>query len=112
MSPDDVDVVNFCDSEQINSLAADAQAQARELLLGGPSIKSRYFTHAFLTQIFPEGHPFADRLAQRVEYWTCLFSTPQDYSMEHKAPAPERGRKGFVLMTVGNPATVPQPKAV
>ena len=79
------------------------------MLLGaGRATTAGYSCHTFLEIVFPPGHPYETAFEQRRLYWRHWFSTPQDYSNPpSKVPAPHRGRKGIVEMTVGDSAAAP-----
>lgn len=100
--PEDVDLVNFCDSANINSVDARIRSQVTDLLVGGESTKAAYHTHTFLVVRFPPGHKYEARFEAMRKYWRDWFAVPQDYSQTHKTPAPWRGSKGIVQMSVGD----------
>lgn len=108
LDPDDVDVVNFGDSANLNAAAAaHGAAQIVALLNGGNATKATYRTHSFLRISFPAGHPMGASFGAQRLYWRKWFATPQDYTGPVKIPAPHRGRKGIVQFTVGNPILCP-----
>jgi len=102
LDPEDVDVVNYCESSALNAVTSTLQRRIQQLLNGRDSTKTEYDTHTFLVIRFPAGHPFAARFEERRKYWRDWFSRPQDYSGPKKLPAPWRGRKGIVQMNVGD----------
>ena len=109
LDPDDIDLANFASADEINALSAAAQHSAALLLNGRKCTKTSYSCHTFLLIFFPPGHPFAPNFEVQRRYWRDWFATPQDYSKPPlKTPAPHRGRKGIVHMTVGDPASAPQ----
>jgi hypothetical protein len=107
MEPDDIDLANFCDAANLNSLSQPAQASITPLLNGREATKAKYNTHTFLVVRFPEGHPFEAKFEEMRKYWLDWFSRPQDYSGPKKIPAPWRGRKGLVRMSVGDSKLCP-----
>ena len=107
MEPDDIDLANFCDAANLNSLSPKAQATVTPLLNGRETTKVKYNTHTFLVVRFPPGHPFEAQFDQMRKYWLDWFSRCQDYSGPKKIPAPWRGRKGLVLVSVGNSTLCP-----
>jgi hypothetical protein len=103
LNPEDVDVVNFCDSTNLNAAAsAHSASQIQAMLDGRAATKSTFATHTFLVVHFPPGHPFAETFERGRRYWRSWFATPQHYSGTSKIPATERGDKGIVQMTVGD----------
>jgi hypothetical protein len=104
LDPEDVDVVNFGNSDNINKASAKhGSHEVGALLDGREETKAVYRTHSFLVLHFPAGHPMAEKYEARRQYWRDLWSQPQDYTGPVKKPALEtRGRRGFVQMTVGN----------
>ena len=107
LDPEDVDVVNFCESSVLNSLPPAAQTQITPLLNGREATRTDYSTHSFLAIRFPSGHPYAANFENRRKYWLDWFSRPQDYSGTKKVEAPWRSRKGFVQMSVGDARLCP-----
>jgi hypothetical protein len=109
VNPEDVDVVNFAHATEVNNLPPAMRVGVTNTLLNAKeSTQPVYSTHTFLEIRFPTGHVFAAGAeAQRI-YWRRWFATPQDYShYSVKRPAPQRGRKGIVQMTIGNPTLAP-----
>ena len=102
LDPEDVDVVNFCDSTNLNTSAGTHGPQIIALLNGGKSTQAAYKTHTFLRVHFPAGHAMAANFEAQRKYWRDWFAIPQDYTGPVKLPAPHRGRKGIVQMSVGN----------
>jgi len=108
LDPGDVDLVNFQAGTLLNSVPSESRAEVLSLLTGIPSLKARYQVHAFTVIMFPPDHRYAQRSDDRLRYWTALFTTPQRYGANgSKSPAPERGRKGIALMTVGDGTVAP-----
>lgn len=108
VDPDDIDLVNFVDAAEVNAIAALERPRAAALLNGRDATKTSYSCHSFLEIVFPAGHIFAAKFEQKRLYWRRWWSTPQDYSKPPmKTPAPHRGSKGIVLMTVGSSAQAP-----
>lgn len=107
LDPDDVDVVNFCDSANINTVAGAHGTRITAMLDGRESTKATYKTHTFLLVRFPGGHPMAANFEALRKYWRAWFATPQDYTGPVKVPAPHRGRKGIVQMNVGDATLCP-----
>jgi len=107
LHPEDVDVVNFCGSSELNAVAPASQKLVQPLLNGRESTRAEYDTHTFLLVCFPAGHPFAANFEARRKYWRDWFSRPQDYTGSKKIPAPWRGRKGIVRMNVGDAILCP-----
>lgn len=108
LNPEDIDLVNFVFSGEINALPLGDRPLATALLNGREATKSQFSCHTFLETVFPPGHPFAPAFERQRRYWRKWWSTPQDYSKPPvKVPAPHRGSKGIVLMTVGAPAAAP-----
>jgi hypothetical protein len=108
LDPEDVDVVNFGEAANLNAAAGiHGGAGIAALLDGRESTKIAYKTHSFLTVFFPAGHAMAASFESQRKYWRTWFATPQDYTGAVKAPAPRRGRKGIVQMTVGDAKLCP-----
>ena len=107
LDPEDVDVVNFCDSANLNASAAANGSRIIALLDGGKATQAIYKTHTFLRVHFPAGHAMAANFEAQRKYWRDWFAIPQDYTGPVKIPAPHRGRKGFVQMNVGNATLCP-----
>ncbi len=107
LDPDDVDVINYCESSALNALDAAVQKRIQPLLNGHGSTKDGYNTHTFLEIRFAAGHPFSAAFDAQRKYWRDWFSRPQDYSGTEKRPAPWRGRKGIVQMSIGKPSHCP-----
>ena len=107
LDPDDVDVVNYCESSALNDMDPSVQKRIWLLLNGRDSTKTEYDTHTFLEIRFPVGHPFAASFDAHRKYWRDWFSRPQDYTGIVKVPAPWRGRKGIVQMSIGDPSLCP-----
>ena len=107
LDPEDIDAVNFCDSVNINAVAGAHGTRITALLDGRESTKATYKTHTFLSIQFPNGHMMAATFEAQRKYWRTWFATPQDYAGPVKVPAPHRGRKGIVQMSVGNSTLCP-----
>lgn len=108
IDPDDIDLVNFVSANEINAIPAPDRPRAAALLNGRDATKAAYSCHTFLGTVFPPGHLFEPVFERQRLYWRKWWSTPQDYSKPPvKAPAPLRGSKGIILMTVGAPAAAP-----
>jgi hypothetical protein len=108
LDPEDVDVVNFADSADLNAAAAtEGGSQITAFLGGREATKIAYRTHSFLVVHFPDGHALAGSFEPQRKYWRKWLATPQDYTGPLKVPAPHRGRKGIVQMTVGNAILCP-----
>ena len=108
LDPEDVDVVNFGDSANLNAAAAKhGGTQILTLLDGREATKTAYKSHTFLRIHFPAGHVMAAGFESQRKYWRTWFATPQDYTSSVKVPAPKRGRKGIVQMTVGDATLCP-----
>lgn len=107
LDPEDVDVVNFCDSANLNTVSAAHGTSIIALLNGGKATQATYKTHTFLRVHFPAGHVMGANFEAQRKYWRDWFATPQDYTGPAKVPAPHRGRKGIVQMSVGNATLCP-----
>lgn len=108
LEPDDIDLVNFVNAAEVNAISVADRPRATALLDGREATKGTYSCHTFLEIVFPPGHPFAPNCEQQRRYWRHFWAMPQDYSKPPvKTPAPNRGRKGFLSMVVGNPALAP-----
>ena len=108
IDPDDIDLVNFVSANEINAIPATDRPRATALLSGGNATKAAYSCHTFLETFFPPGHPFEPAFENQRRYWRKWWATPQDYSQPPvKTPAPHRGSKGIVLMTIGTSAAAP-----
>lgn len=108
LDPEDIDLVNFAKSSEISGLDVTNQTRAVELLNGREQTKAAYSCHTFLVVIFPLGHPLESHFEGQRKYWRQVWSTPQDYSKPPvKSPAPHRGSKGIIAMTVGDNAKAP-----
>ena len=101
LDPEDVDLVNFCDSTNLNTASAAHGASIIALLNGGKATQANYKTHTFLRVAFPAGHAMGTSFEAQRKYWRDWFAIPQDYTGPAKVPAPHRGRKGIVQMSVG-----------
>jgi hypothetical protein len=108
MNPEDVDLVNYVLADDLKHLTPAEENAVEALLNGFETTKPKYRCHSFLEIVFPPGHGFeADFEGQR-RYWSSLWSTPQDYSQPpEKKEAPHRGKKGILLMTVGDADLAP-----
>ncbi len=98
VDPEDIDLVNFCDQILLNRLEPDEQRRASILLGSSRETIETYKCHTFVVVKYPDDHPMAEGYEERRRYWRDWFSTPQEYSLTSKCPAPSRGRKGFVRM--------------
>lgn len=107
LDPEDVDVVSFCDSANLNTAFVAHGASINALLNGGKSTQATYKTHTFLRVHFPAGHAMGASFEAQRKYWRNWFSTPQDYTGPIKTPAPHRGRKGIVQMNIGDATLCP-----
>lgn len=108
LDPDDIDLVNFVSATEINAIPAPDRPRATALLNGRNVTKTAYSCHTFLETTFPAGHLFEPIFERQRLYWRKWWSTPQDYSRPPvKTPAPHRGSKGIVVMTVGTPTAAP-----
>ncbi len=108
IDPDDIDLVNFVSANEINAISAPDRSRAAALLNGRGATKAAYSCHTFVATVFPPGHPFEPMFERQRLYWRKWWSTPQDYSKPPvKTPAPHRGSKGIVLMTIGTPTAAP-----
>ena len=108
IDPDDIDLVNFAKSGELNALAPALQTTAQLLLNGREQTKLRYSCHSFLVVYFPLGHPYEAVFEKSRKYWRKWWATPQDYSNPlTKVPAPHRGSKGIIAMTVGDSTKAP-----
>lgn len=108
LDPDDIDVVNFVDSLNLNNAAAThGGPQITALLDGRESTKAAHHTHSFLLVYFPAGHVMRSSFEAQRKYWRYWFGVPQDYTGPIKIPAPHRGRKGIVQMIVGDATLCP-----
>ena len=108
IDPDDIDLVNFVSANEINAIPAPDRSRASALLNGRGATKAAYSCHTFLETVFPPGHLFEPVFERQRLYWRKWWSTPQDYSKPPvKTPAPHRGSKGIILMTVGTPTAAP-----
>jgi hypothetical protein len=107
LDPDDVDTANFCNSENLNSLQPNIQSRIAPLLAGAEDTKKEFLTHTFLVVRFPLGHPLESRFEAMRRYWLEFYSQSQDYRDGKKVPAPWRGQKGLVSMSVGDPNLCP-----
>jgi hypothetical protein len=95
--PRDVDVVTFCDYDDLNRMSAAAQRFALENLGGGASTKGRFGTHTFLVPYAPPGHFFHAAFEEARLYWKEWFGR-------------SRGGhpKGIVRMTLGSANQAPK----
>ena len=108
LNPEDIDVVNFGESANLNSAAVThGRAQIAALLDGRETTKAAYKTHSFLRIHFPSEHAMAANFELQRKYWRTWFATPQDYTGGVKVHAPHRGRKGIVQMAVGDATLCP-----
>lgn len=107
IDPEDVDLVNFCQQTQLNTLPPEAQSRANNLLGGGRETIETYKCHTFVVVKYPDNHPMAEGYEERRRYWRDWFSTPQEYTLTSKRPAPTRGRKGFIRMEIDSSGELP-----
>jgi hypothetical protein len=113
LDPEDVDVVNFVSSSNLNAAAVThGEPKIRALLDGRETTKGKpFYTHSFLEVCFPAGHPMASSFEAQIQYWRYWLGMPQDYTGPVKVPAPHRGRKGIVQMVVGTGTLYPEVSA-
>lgn len=90
-----------------DKLEPDAQRRVSRLLGGSRETIETYKCHTFVVVKYPDGHPMAEGYEERRRYWRDWFSTPQEYSLTSKRPAPSRGRKGFVRMELDSSGDYP-----
>jgi hypothetical protein len=107
LDPEDIDVVNFCNFADLVAIAVAQRPQVSALLNGGEATKVAYKTHTFLRILFPAGHAMAANFEAQRKYWRTWFATPQDYTGPVKVPAPQRGPKGIVQITIGDATLCP-----
>jgi len=108
LDPDDIDLVNFVSAIEINAIPPPNRSSAAALLNGRETTKTTYSCHTFLETVFPTGHPFEPIFERPRLFWRKWWATSQDYTKPPvKTPAPLRGSKGIVLMTVGTPTSAP-----
>lgn len=107
LNPSDIDLVNFCDSEIYAGLSAHAREQAGLLLDNNPATKKEYQVHSFLVMKFPYDHYLSGKFEDQRRLFRRLFFQPLDYSARPRQPAPARGRKGIVQITLGDAKLYP-----
>lgn len=98
--PADIDLVNFCEQHILNGVPVHNQERVFDLLGNASSTMEHYNCHSFVVVQYPAGHPMAEGYEARRRYWLAWFSTPQRYTELSKVPAPERGVKGIISMTL------------
>lgn len=102
LDPEDIDLVNFTHSKELNELDAVGQMNATRLMEGREATKPPYHCHTFLVVQFPDGHPLESKYDAMRKYWRAFFSHARDYRQASKPQALWRGRKGLVEMHVGD----------
>lgn len=102
IDPEDIDLVNIIPYANFATIDPSNLALAGDLLAGEEATKTPYFCHTFfLLSGLPVSHSMAAYCAKMFKYWQDWFSIPQDYSdPTQKKPAPHRGKKGIVEMSL------------
>lgn len=98
--PADIDLVNICEQHILNCVSERNRERVLDLLGNASSTIEQYHCHSFIVVQYPAGHPMAEGFDARMRYWLAWFSTPQRYTASSKVPAPERGVKGIISMTL------------
>ncbi len=106
--PEDVDVVNFCHAGVLDRLPSTSRLLTLSLLTVRDGMQGLYGVHAFLVPVFPRRHPRWSGFEDRRRYWRRWLALPQDYTGGSKRPAPARGEKGLVQLTLGDVTLCPQ----
>jgi hypothetical protein len=103
--PEDIDVVNFCESDNIR--AASAGIDEIDRLLGaGRDTVPEYQVHSFFVPAYDYDHHLWGKFEMQRKYWRRQFSQPLNYPRKHLAP--ERGPKGIVQITLGDATLCPR----
>jgi len=105
--PEDIDVVNFCASENIRAVSADARRQIPLLLGAGRGTIAEYQVHSFFVASYDYDHHRWGDFEMFRKFWRRHFSQPLNYAVPSKPSAPERGRKGIVQISLGDAKLCP-----
>ncbi len=105
--PDDIDVVNFCSADVLETIPDPVMEQVGDLLDGQGRIRERLGCHPNLVVVYPESHPKHAWSEHWRRYWLRYYAQARDYTKVNKPVAPERGSKGLVQLHVGDPNLCP-----
>ena len=95
--PEDVDVVTFCDYDELNALRDEDQRFVEERLAAGEATKMPYRTHTFLVPSCNSEHEYYGVFEHYRRYWRTWFGTTRTGQ-----------RKGIIEMAIGNPNHAPR----
>ena len=95
--PEDLDVVTFCDYDELNAFTEKDQRFLAERLAGGESTKLVYRSHTFLVPSCDSDHEYFPVFEQYRVYWRRWFGTTRTGQ-----------RKGLIEMTLGDPSRAPE----
>jgi len=95
--PEDVDVVTFCDYDELNALRDENQRFVAERLAGGEATKMLYKTHTFLVPSCNSDHEYYAVFEHCRAYWRTWFGTARTGQ-----------RKGITEMAIGDPNQAPR----
>ncbi|MEO8588132.1 MAG: hypothetical protein ABI432_02095 [Flavobacteriales bacterium] len=110
--PGDVDVLNFCLETSLQRISEEHMDQAAALLDGGHATKADFGCDTHLVIVYPNDDPRNEDVLKRVRDWKVLYGTARNYYMENAPAAPERGTKGFVELTIGDPKLCPHVRRI
>ena len=104
--PDDVDVVSFCDYDDLNRLVVSLGQAFVQLLGGQESTKATYRTHTFLVPSCPPGHPYHRVFEASRRYWRNWLGKTREIP-DPPGPDLPGHPKGFLRMALGtNPPAI------
>lgn len=106
-NPEDIDVVNFCSADVLETVPDSLMDQVGDLLDGKGRVRERLGCHSNLVVVYPEGHPKRVWSENWRRYWLRYYSQARDYSKVNKPVTFERGSKGLVELLVGDPNLCP-----
>ncbi len=103
--PEDIDVVNFCESENI-SVASAGVDEIDRLLGAGRDTVGEYQVHSFFVATYDYDHYLWGKFEMLRKYWRHHFSQPLSYPGKERASG--RGPKGIVQITLGDATLCPR----
>lgn len=103
--PEDIDVVNFCESDNIRDASAGIDEIDR-LLGAGRDTVAEYQVHSFFVATYDYDHHLWGKFEMLRKYWRRQFSQALNYPSKQAAPG--RGAKGIVQITLGDATLCPR----